>query len=183
MLVNPVHRATKCRRAVSYLLRLYMYVAWNQDTIYIPFNQFPRPKSWYPWNVPDPASLSYFRLSFAIRKDEERKKEGARRKRTSMCDAFVEILVGWGKRDEELASGTNSRKVGGKDEINSRVYGTFKVAGISLTTWQSATVLASIGRLNSIDGSTRQTGAWVIIHFLSTRDSVNDSDAKLLRNF
>ena len=160
-----------------------MYVAWNQDTIYIPFNQFPRTKSWYPWNVPDPASLSYFRLSFAIMKDEERKKEGARRKRTPMCDAFAEILVGWGKKGEELASGTNSRKVGGKDEINSRVYGTFKVAGISLTTWQSATVLASVGRLNSIDGSMRQTGAWVIIHFLSTKDSVNDSDAKLLRNF
>lgn len=47
---------------------------------------------------------------------------------------FVEIFV---SREGEV------EKVGGKDEINSRVYGTFKVAGISLTTWQSATVLAS----------------------------------------
>lgn len=129
-----------------------------------------------------PAPLSYFRLSFALSRNVQEERKRARGEKGP--HAFVEILVGWKERDEEwLASGTNSRKVGGKDEINSRVYGTFKVAGISLTTWQSATVLASVGRLNSIDGSTRQTGAWIIIHFLSTRDSVNDSDAKLLRNF
>lgn len=34
-----------------------------------------------------------------------------------------------------------SWKVGGKDEINSRVYGALKIVGISLTTWQTATVV------------------------------------------
>lgn len=75
-------------------------------------------------------------------------------------------------------------KVGGKDEINSQVYGTLKVAGISLTTWQPATVLASAGELNSIDGSARQTGPGYHSFSLDrATDSVNDSAAKLLRNF
>lgn len=44
-------------------------------------------------------------------------------------------------------------KVGGKDEINSRVYGALKVAGISLTTWQTATAVALLaGGLKCIDG-------------------------------
>lgn len=43
-------------------------------------------------------------------------------------------------------------KVGGKDEINSRVYGALKVAGISLTTWQTATAVALLaGGLKCID--------------------------------
>jgi len=45
-----------------------------------------------------------------------------------------------------------SWKVGGKDEINSRVYGALKVAGISLTTWQTATVVVLLaGGLKCID--------------------------------
>lgn len=45
-------------------------------------------------------------------------------------------------------------KVGGKNEINSRVYGALKVAGISLTTWQTATGVALLaGGLKCIDAT------------------------------
>lgn len=43
------------------------------------------------------------------------------------------------KKKRERERGT-SGKVGGKGEINSWVYGALKVPGISLTTWQTATV-------------------------------------------
>lgn len=88
------------------------------------------------------------------------------------------------KGEGEPTVGYEVEKVGGKDEINSRVYGTFKVAGISLTTWQPATVLASAGGPNSIDGSARQTGpGYHSFSLHRAMDSVNDSAAKLLRNF
>jgi len=46
---------------------------------------------------------------------------------------------GWDQTKRKKRAGI--WKVGGKDEINSRVYGALKVAGISLTTWQTATVV------------------------------------------
>lgn len=106
-----------------------------------------------------------------------------------------------------------TEKKGGKDEINSRVYGALKVAGISLTTWQTATVVGDApswreGR-NRIDARSRmrpQVSARPRKEFLeqarerarprvsyhsfalesglySRESSVNDSPVELLRNF
>lgn len=60
---------------------------------------------------------------------------------------------GWVEDQTEGEKRAGSWKVGGKDEINSRVYGALKVAGISLTTWQTATVVVLLaGGLKCIDG-------------------------------
>lgn len=57
------------------------------------------------------------------------------------------------EREKEKRRAEEDGKVGGKDEINSSVYGALKVAGISLTTWQTATVVAFLaGGLKCIDG-------------------------------
>lgn len=58
---------------------------------------------------------------------------------------------GWVQMEGEEHA--RSWKVGGKDEINSRVYGALKIVGISLTTWQTATVVVLLaGGLKCIDG-------------------------------
>lgn len=114
-------------------------------------------------------------------------------KEKKVGDAFLEILlvedvagrgVSVGRVGGSHARCYEVEKVGGKDEINSRVYGTFKVAGISLTTWQPATVLAPAGGLKTIDGSAPETGpGYRSFSLQRTAGSVNDRTAELLRNF
>lgn len=101
---------------------------------------------------------------------------------------------GWDQTKGERRAG--SWKVGGKDEINSRVYGALKVAGISLTTWQTATVVVLLaGELKCIDDRSLarecahelvrecEFGLSFIRSRASRESSVNDSPVELLRNF
>jgi hypothetical protein len=131
-------------------------------------------------------------------RDRERERERERewggeaikwRNRIGMIGATsVELLSKFRSESTRRVGGGRQRrnaedgKVGGKDEINSQVYGALKVAGISLTTWQTATGVALLaGGLRCIDGVARFAGfghecensngrarARVIIHSLSS---------------
>lgn len=132
----------------------------------------------------------------AIKKKDRTEMEEATSTALSKFRVAPRTWRGWmgNRRKERNARGAG--KVGGKDEINSRVYGALKVAGISLTTWQTATVVVLLaGGLKCIDGRSLarecargpvrecEFGLSFIRSRASRESSVNDSPVELLRNF
>lgn len=107
---------------------------------------------------------------------------------------------GWVEDQTEGEKRAGSWKVGGKDEINSRVYGALKVAGISLTTWQTATVVGppsgraemhrrslarslASARTGLCTNASSGYHSFALERAASRESSVNDSPVELLRNF
>lgn len=161
-IVNPCWSRCAIAPEVSYLrYRMRAYIRYEIKIRYTPFNQSTREPR-YPWKAPDRHSL----LSAIWKEWEE--PEGGRRggtiKRkdgTEMEEATSTVFQislfrgrdenGWVQTKGEKRA--RSWKAGGKDEINSRVYGALKIVGISLTTWQTATVVVLLaGGLKCIDG-------------------------------